>query len=296
MTPHAKSRHDLILQSGRRQFVLPATFDPMELLPKSLHRYADDARYLASTIIRKSARGQADAGGYVPLKAEFLRNVISERRGRDVIQSLLNAEGIHRRPYQVGVRSFAYRLDDRFKADKHIRRPIENKRLLKNLERHAAICRVEAGARMKPVHHELARLQKSLQIDGTESKAVLTMLPPESNPFDIQGVLVQDIVDRRFRLSVGGYGRVANSITSLKRELRSALRCAGQPIAGVDISCAQPCLLCLLIRVCRQNVTSYIGTHWLPLSALPVVPFLPALRLNVFPSAVWLVICSACLA
>ena len=122
---------------------------------------------------------------------------------------------------------------------------------------------------MKPVHHTLATLQNDLQIDGAASKAILTTLPVESNPFDIQGILVQDILDRRFRLSVGTYGRVANSITSMKREIRSALRCAGMPLAGVDISCAQPCLLSLLIRFCRKNVGSYIGTRWLPPVALP---------------------------
>ena len=248
-------------------FILPQSFDPLALLPKSLHKFADDARYVASTVLRKTARGQADDHGYVTLKAEYLRKVISERRGRDVIESLLTAKGVHRKPYQVGVKSFSYRLDDRFRADPHIRRPIECRRLLRKLEHHAAICRQEADQRMQPVHRTLASLQQQLQIDGTESKAILTTLPVKSNPFDIQGVLVRDIIERRFRLSVGNYGRVANSITSMKKEIRWALRCAGQPLAGVDISCAQPCLLSLLVRMCSENVTSYNGCP----VALPVV-------------------------
>lgn len=252
-------------------FLLPASFDPIELLRKPLHKFADDARYLASTILRKTARGQADDFGFVPLRAEYLRRIISERRGRDVIQSLLDAEAIHRRPYQVGVTAFSYRLGDRYLNDPHIRLPIANKRLLRNLERHAAGCREEADRRMKPIHVTLASLQHGLEIDAMESKAVLTTLPSESNPFDVQGIMVQDIIDRRFRLSVGDYGRVANSITSMKREIRQALRCAGMPLAGVDITCAQPCLLSLLIRFYQKNVTSYIATPWLPLLP-PVVP------------------------
>jgi hypothetical protein len=254
-----------------RVFILPASFDALELLPRSLHKFADDARYLASSILRKTARGQADDYGYVPLKAEYLIQIISERKCKEIVESLLAAEAIHRTPYQVGVRSFAYRLDDRYQADPHIRLPIESKRLLRNLERHSAICREEATRRMKPVHHTLARLQNDLQIDGAESKAILTTLPAKSNRFDVQGVLIRDILDRRFRLSVGNYGRVANSITSLKREIRSALRSSGTPLAGVDISCAQPCLLSLLIRICQENVGSYIGTPWLPLLP-PVAP------------------------
>lgn len=264
-----------------RVFVLPQSFDPIELLPKSLHKFADDGRYIASTILRKTARGQADAGGYVALRAEYLRNIISERRGRDVIQSLLAAEAIHRTPYQTGVRSFAYKLDDRYQADPHIRLPIECKRLLRNLERHAELCRAEADQRMKPIHRTLATLQNVLQIDGAESKAILTTLPVESNPFDVQGILVADILERRFRLSVGDYGRVANSITSLKRELRAALRCEGLQLSGVDISCAQPCLLSLLIRFFQKNVTSYIATPLLP----PLPPVAPCPSFAVFAAS-----------
>lgn len=127
----------------------------------------------------------------------------------------------------------------------------------------------------------LATLQNDLEIDGAKSKAILMTLPVESNPFDVQGIIVRDILDCRFRLSVGNYGRVANSITSMKRVMRTALRCAGMPLSGVDIKCAQPCLLSLLIRFSQKNVTSYIATPWLPL--LP--PVVPCPSLAVFSAA-----------
>ena len=254
--------------TNQRVFILPASFDPLEMLRPKLHKFADDARYVISTILRKMARGQTDDYGYVALKAEYLTQIISERRCKEIVESLLAAGAVRRRPYQKGVRSFSYRLADQYQADRHIRLPIENKRLLRNLERHEAVCREEADRRLKPVHHTLVILQNDLQIDGAESKAILHTLPAESNPFDVQGVLIQDILDRRFRLCVGKYGRVTNSITSMKREIRSALRCAGMPLAGVDISCAQPCLLSLLIRILQKNVGSYIAT---PPVALPAV-------------------------
>ena len=133
----------------KRKFILPETFDAIELLPKSLHNYADDANNLASTIVRKTAHGQADNHGHVPLRAEYLRRIISERLGRDVIQSLLDAGAIRRRPYQKEVTSYPYRLGDRYRADRHISLPIENKLLLRNLERHADACREEAHQRMR---------------------------------------------------------------------------------------------------------------------------------------------------
>jgi len=260
-----------------RVFILPESFDPLELLPRALHGFADDARYVVSSILRKTARGQADEQGYVPLRAEYLRNVISKRKCSEIVKSLVAAEAIRRMPYQVGVRSFAYRLADRYQADQHIRLPIECKRMLRKLEAHAAMCKAEADQRMKPVHVTLARLQHGLEIDSMESAAILTTLTAESNPFDVQGVMIQDILEQRYRLSVGQYGRVANSITSMKREIRTALRCAGMPLAGVDISCAQPCLLSLFIRSCQRNVPSYITT--------PLLPLLPCPSLEVFSAA-----------
>ena len=134
---------------------------------------------------------------------------------------------------------------------------------------------------MKPIHVTLASLQHGLEIDAMESKAVLTALPSESNPFDVQGIMVQDIIDRRFRLSVGDYGRVANSITSLKRELRTALRCGGVQLAGVDIACAQPSLLSLCIRLRPKMSHHRLIPPWLPL--LP--PVLSCCSLVLFSDA-----------
>ena len=45
-----------------------------------------------------------------------------------------------------------------------------------------------------------------------------------------------------------GFGRVHNSITSLHRTLRPALRIAGQPLGSIDIVNSQPALLALLIH------------------------------------------------
>jgi len=247
---------------GDPEFVLPASFDAEALLPWKLRRYGDDARYFASTIIRKTARRQADRNGYVALRAEHLRQVMSFRHYRDVIEALLSVCAVHRTPYQVGFRPFGYRLDEEYRGQAHVRRKIECPRLLRRLTQFFASAKLRGQARMLPVHHALARQQHKLRIDGDLAREIIARLPAESNPFDVQGILVADIEQRRFRLSVGKYGRVANSITSMKREVRSALRYKSQPLAGVDIACAQPSLLALLMREIGsqqggKNVTSY---------------------------------------
>jgi hypothetical protein len=99
---------------------------------------------------------------------------------------------------------------------------------------------------MKPVHHALARHQERLTICSDEAGLILASLPAQKNRFDHQGILVGNIATRDFRFSVGRYGRVSNSITNLKRELRGALRVDGKSLEGVDISCAQPAFLAKL--------------------------------------------------
>jgi hypothetical protein len=96
---------------------------------------------------------------------------------------------------------------------------------------------------MKPVHVALARLQTRLTIDGDRARGVIQSLPPESNPYDIQGMLVRDIEESDFRVSVGRFGRLSNNITSMKREVRAALSVGEEPLRQVDISCSQPALL-----------------------------------------------------
>lgn len=87
---------------------------------------------------------------------------------------------------------------------------------------------------MKPVHCGLERLQWRLQIDGRLAREILAGLPPSSNPFDVQGILIGDIERRDFRLNVGRYCRVSNNITSIKRELRAALNVDGLPLSHAD--------------------------------------------------------------
>ena len=77
--------------TNQREFILPSSFDPIELLPPKLHKFADDARCIASMIIRKTARGQAHDDGYVPLRAEYLRSIISERNQKEILFSALTA-------------------------------------------------------------------------------------------------------------------------------------------------------------------------------------------------------------
>jgi len=224
-------------------FILPESFDPHEMLPTELRRFSDDARHFVSTIMRKTSRGHVDRDGNVRLAAKYLRRIMNFREYAHVIEAMLDRGVINRASYQVGVKLFGYRLSERFVNDKHVRVAATDRRLIGRLEAFYAEQARERRSRMQPVHEALERHQQRLSIDRDHAAEVLMRLPPKSNPWDSQNVLIRDIEDKHFRLSIGTYGRVFNNISALKRELRQALRLGKDPLSNVDIRCCQPALL-----------------------------------------------------
>jgi len=225
-------------------FALPESFVPEEFLtsPK-LWRRQDDARYFISLILTKTARRDVDERGLVRLHAKHLESIMYQETYSKVIAALRLGGAVERFPYQVGEKSFGFRLSARFVGDKHVRVPATDRRLIARLNAFHAQAAVERDSRMKPVHRVLAERQTRLQIHGDEARRILAELPSSCNPFDVQGTLISDIERGEFHCNVGRYGRFTNNITSLKRELRDTLHAEGEPLASVDIACAQPALL-----------------------------------------------------
>lgn len=243
-------------------FVLPESFEPGEFLKSSdlLSRF-DDARYFLNLILTKLAKQDVDDRGLVRLMAVHLKNIMHQKTYAAVIRALLKGKAIERFPYTRGSRSFGFRLGARFVSDRHVRVPVTDRRLIRRLEKFHNQTAAEREARMLPVHCELAKRQARLQIHGTDARRTLASLPTECNPFDVQGFHISKIENSEFYFNVGRFGRVANSITSLKRELRSTLHVDGEPLASVDLSCAQPALLAKLINEVRNGkATTTDGT------------------------------------
>lgn len=224
------------------QFVLPESFDASQYLPARLSRRRDDANYLMSTILTKTARREVDGKGLVRLMGSFLSNIMAKDSYSDVIESLRANGAIERFPYSTG-HAFGFRLNARFITDRHVRVEATDPRLIRRLETFHSMNEGEATSKLQPVHQDLAARQTMLSIDSMQAGVILARLPPESNPFDAQGILVSNIVRRDFALGVGGTGRVFNNITGLKRELRPTLRVQGQHLSSIDIVNAQPALL-----------------------------------------------------
>jgi len=225
------------------KFRLPESFEPGDFLPLKLRCLADDARYFMSLILTKLSRREVDAQGNVRLHAAYLRNVMHKHRYRAVIEALLEGGAVTRAPYQVGARSFGYMLSDRFRRDQHVRVQATCPRLIGRLQAFHESVEAERRARMLPVHRGLERQQYRLRIDGDLAREIIRALPPGSNPFDVQGVLVRDIEQRDFHINVGRYGRLANNVSSMNRNVRRALRHGRRELQHVDIRCCQPALI-----------------------------------------------------
>jgi hypothetical protein len=229
-------------------FRLPESFQQGEFLRTPvLTQLADDARYFISTILTKTSRKQDDLG-YVRLMAKHLRSIMHKHKYNGVVDALLDGGAVERVAYRNGHYPFGYRLADRFLYDKHVRIAAQDPRLIHRLRLFHKQAEIERRARMKPVHFALEQLQHRLEIDGDLAREIIAALPPSSNPWDIQGVLVRDIENQDFHLNVGQYGRVTNNISSMKREVRSALRHGKELLKHVDIKCCQPALIGLIMQ------------------------------------------------
>lgn len=253
-------------------FVLPESFHPGEfLIAPELRGRCDDARYVVSLILTKMAQGDVDC---VRLHAKYLRNIMYQATYAAVMAALLAGGVLRRAPYQVGEKSFGYQLADRFSGDRHVRVPATDGRLIGRLQSFAAENQIEQQKRWQPVHQALAEQQRRLGVHGDQACDWL-MRNADCNKFDTQSILVRDIEDGEFRLSVGQYDRVFNSISNLKRELRPFLHVDGEPLGSVDIRCCQPALIARLFAVRSQHhqtttdkegrgVSNYDSSGWIP--------------------------------
>jgi len=228
----------------RYSFVLPNSFDPLEFLPPRLAMRADDARWLMSTIVRKTAHRDLDIVGCARLHSDVLYRVLGDRAGQ-IVRALEAGGAIETTPYRAGGQTKGYRLARRYLGDRCVRVTCRNPLLLVRLAREQERMQKQAEkarARWLPIHHALDAEQDRLTIDPA-ADAILDTLPWHTRL--CQDALMSRIRHREFPFSVSTTGRVFNGITGLKRELRPTLRIGGEPLAGVDVACAQPTLLAL---------------------------------------------------
>lgn len=258
------------------QFWLPKSFEPENVLPTVLKKRADDARWLVSTITRKMAFGDVDDLGFVRLHSSILKRTMSKRTYAAVAKALVDAGVLASiAPHSAGLRSRGYRLTEKYLNERHRLVAAKDRHLIKRIRRETEQMRQEQMKLRLPIHNELERIQ---QESLTITPAADTILETMADPARLgQAILVHHIRHRIPKFTVSKTGRVFNWITGLSRQLRPALRLDGEPIAGVDIRCAQPALLAALMDFSRsRNVPTYIHSV-LPRSISSACPSRPLL-------------------
>ena len=265
----------------KHTLVLPKSFDPLEFLTTPrLQMRADDARWLMSTIVRKTAYRDTDAWGCVRLHWNILRKIMSKHHIADIVKALERGAAIETAPYYAGVKCKGYRLGKRYLGDRHVRVPATDPRLIERIEQARSEQEAEQRSRWRPIHFALHDEQRHVTITA-DVDGILDGLPEHTRL--CQDVLVGHLRRRTLPFSVSTTGRVFNAITGLKRELRPALRIGGEQLDSIDICNAQPALLALLIVNQNGVVSPSDGVNnWdtykhapLPLPPLPLPSSLP---------------------
>ena len=254
---------------------LPARFDPRDHLPRALWPYADDARYLVSTIVCKAAFGDMDPWEYVHLNSRVLRRVMTQRKIAPITNALKQAGVIETIPYRVNQLSRGYRLTAHWQARNHCRVLATDLHLLQRIWVEQARLDAERALRWKPIHYQLDHCQRGLSVTDA-AKPVLASL--EGPALLCQDILVRRIRDRDFHFSVSSTERCFNAITGLKKSLRPTLLLNEEPLGNIDISCAQPGLLALLIGTTSRTIRwEERTTYMTPSSLEPLLVAVPSL-------------------
>lgn len=227
------------------RFWLPENFEPEKLLPPDLWTCADEARYLVDQIGRKLVCRDVDLRGFAHLHSDVLKLVMRPNYLAPIVLCLEDAGVIETSPYSVGRYSRGFKLTEELLSQWPRRVACTDLRLRNRILSEWARLAAERSGRKLPIHGKLDHAQRRVTVTEDVDE-MLTRLEPHARY--CQAIVIDKIRRGDYLFSIGPQcGRCFNCLTGIKRPLRSAVRIDGQPMASVDLCCAQPALLALLI-------------------------------------------------
>jgi hypothetical protein len=240
-------------------FHLPASFNSREALPNRLRNRGDDARWLLNAVVTRTAFGDTDEYGYVHMNSNIMKKVMSKRTYAEVTRALVDEQWFDPpTPHSASRWSKGYRISGEHQAEPLKLVEAKNEGIITRIRREWDRVRQEQKKLWLPIYHKLARAQNNLTILPS-ADVILDSLKPQA--LLCQSILIHDIRTQNYKFTLGHTGRAYNSITGLIRVLRKSLRLSGEPLGGVDIRCAQPGLLVVLMQISEgKNVPTYIHT------------------------------------
>ena len=113
-------------------FTLPRTFNPVDCLPRRLHRHADAACWLVSTIVTRMAAKDIDSWACVRIECDTLFQIMGEH-ALEIVASLENADVIETAPRR-GESTIGFRMHRNY-CERWHSVPCQNARLAHRIAR-----------------------------------------------------------------------------------------------------------------------------------------------------------------
>jgi len=186
---------------------IPDNFDPASVLPAELAGYADCARYFVHRIIWARVQRNVRAEGYVPLKWDYLREVIPDRVLNCIKTALMTGGVIDcDNHYIEGRKAFGYRLCPPYCEAEIVRTPIENPRMVERVRRNRTV----DHRKVKLDVHKYLRSQLSrLEIDLPRAVQILEGYAHNK----ILKIPAEQIAAKDISCSVCRFGRFHSDLT-----------------------------------------------------------------------------------
>lgn len=234
---------------------IPSGLPLKEIMPSSLSKYTEDACYFIHKIYEQRVLNIRHREEFVPLKAQYLRKVISERKYTDIRAALLASKVVETDgKYIKGEKCMGYRLGSNWMERKHRKLNISSKRLISSMEK----ARIRSESHLTDDQKKMLNLLKTIKIINGAEK--LIPLSHSRDQLQANRTSISLIEDGLWYLIPDRYGRVHTNITNLSSHLRKALRVSGQPLVEIDIRNSQPFffgLLLILYFTNRHKLSSY---------------------------------------
>ncbi len=239
--------------------LVPSGFDPGDVLSGGLRPYGERALYLLHLILtrRLIRRREAESWG-VPLKSEYLRNVIGKGYADGIKRAMIDGGVIvERRDWVAGVRSIAYDLDwSRFAGTRLEWAEVRDATLRRNML-------AQRRERQAPTSDTRRRLVGKLGEFGVAGAVVRDVLGglspgPGDDPVRFEGwrascetvLRFMEHEDRGERCFVArdDHGRLHHCLGNAPSGLRGYFDHDGKPLVNVDVACSQPLIAGSVIR------------------------------------------------
>ncbi|MHA1949689.1 MAG: hypothetical protein ACW99G_07225 [Candidatus Thorarchaeota archaeon] len=257
----------------------PVGFDPKRFLPSKLHKYSDDARYIVHKIYEQRIRCKTDKNGFIPLKSEYLRNIVSFRKYKEVRESLIQSGVVETdNHYVIGRKAIGYRLSKEWRSKKYQRVEVTNLRLSKNIKK---IQKQMYDDIHCDVHIHLYKFLKEIKVDYQEALLSIT----DTDNFICHQISLEMIDKQEWFFKWDDYGRVHTNITNLKTCFRSNLTHNNEKLLELDISNSQPFFLgCLILNYIKNN-NNFTSLNYSLIKNPSIPQPLPSIRCDILPNS-----------